>query len=223
MGAWGTAIFADDFACDVREDYLARLANGAKPGAASRDMRAEYGAMADDDEGPIFWLALAATQWEYGALDAMVKRRALAIITRGADAATWLEGGPDKRRLAALAALGKKLRTKPPPPKRPKRRRVPVEQPSSPPVPSPNGSAIATAYAIDKRIAQVAIEIPSLGGGGGVFVAECAHDAIHLRWRGESTLEISYPAKAHVEPAIGDPKKFFHSGRTIALKLVKRR
>ena len=220
MGAWGAAILADDFACDVRAAYLARLADGEPPAAATRALIREYGKL-DADEGPIFWLALAATQWEYGALDPKVKQRALAIITTGRDAATWLEGGPDKRRAAALAALGKKLRRRPPPAKRP-RRAKPVETPSQPPVPSPDGSAIATAFAIG-NLAQVMIEIPRLGGGGGVFAADCALADIRLRWRGNATLEISHPAKAHVEESIDDPDRFFLAGRTIALKLVKRK
>ena len=40
---------------------------------------------------------------------------------------------------------------------------------------------------------------------------------------GRWALEISHPAKAHVEESIDDPDRFFLAGRTIALKLVKRK
>src|SRR5262245_14560632 len=111
MGAWGPGIFDDDFALDVRDDYLGRLAEGAKPAAASKAIIRSYGKL-DIDEAPVFWLALAATQWEYGALDATVKRRAVAVIARG-DSPDW-KG--NKQRAAALAKLAARLDKKPPKP-----------------------------------------------------------------------------------------------------------
>ena len=81
--------------------------------------------MDDDDEGPIFWFALAATQSAYGRLDVRVAKKALALIDKGEDAATWLEGSIDKKRAAALAKLGKQLRGKQPKPKLPKKVKLP--------------------------------------------------------------------------------------------------
>jgi hypothetical protein len=219
VGTWGAAIFSDDFARDIRDAYLGRLADGEKPAAASRAMIEEYGDD-DEDEGPIFWLALAATQWEYGALDAKVKRQALNILDGGGDSLAWTESGKNPRRVAVLAALARKLRTPPPPLKRPRRPKA-VEVPSHS-LASPDGKASATAFIIGD-LAQVMISVPHLGGGGGVFAATCKLDEIRLRWPDARTLEISYPAAARVEPAIDDPNTFYLRGFTIAVRFKKRR
>jgi hypothetical protein len=216
MGTWGSGILDDDFAQDVRRDYLERLAAGEKPAAASKALVASYGEL-DSDEAPVFWLALAATQWEYGALDATVKRRALAVIARE-DSPQW-KG--DKRRAAALAKLAAKLAKKPPKPKRPRLPKPPEIEYA--PVPSPDGTAIAS-VSEHAGHTQVGIEIPSLGGGGGIFAAtRCPLGAVELRWRGNAKLEVRYPATAKVEKdgPIGDPEQFYLSGRTIALTFVK--
>ena len=223
MGTWGAGIFDDDFASDVRRDYLEKLTNGEEPQKASRALIKSYGAdgkQVDEDEGPIFWLALAATQWEYGALDERVKKRALAIIDSGKDSSLWTEAGPDQKRAAVLDALGKKLRTPPPRAKRPRKRKD-IDTHSRD-VPSPDGSATATAFIIG-NLAQVMIS--SGNGGGGVFAAECAHDAIQLRWVNDATLEISYPATARVvsDEPIGSRGEYFRPGRPIALHFKKRR
>jgi len=216
MGAWGPGIFDDDFAHDVRADYLERLAAGAQPAAASKAIVKSYGRL-DVDEAPVFWLALAATQWEHGALDAAVKRRALAVIA-GGDSPEW---SGNKRRAAALAKLAAQLATRPPKPKRP-RRPKPPEIAYAAPVTSPDGSATAQASE-HAGLTQVMIEIPALGGGGGVFAAtSCPLDAIELRWHGDAKLEVRYPASAIVDRdgPIGDRSRFYLSGRTIRLQLT---
>jgi len=71
METWGHGIFEDDFAVDVRADYLERLSSGAPSEDATTEMIGTYGVM-DTDEEPAFWLSLAATQLEYGRLDPRV-------------------------------------------------------------------------------------------------------------------------------------------------------
>jgi hypothetical protein len=112
MGTWGTAIFSDDTAGDVRDAYRALLADGySGPKATARLLRDWKETLADEDDGPIFWLALAATQWQCGRLEARVKAKALRIIDQGSSLARWLEGDPKslKRRQAALEELRRKL------------------------------------------------------------------------------------------------------------------
>ena len=46
--------------------------------------------IADVDDGPVFWLALAATQWEYGRLDTSVKSKALKVIEKNKDDHRWV-------------------------------------------------------------------------------------------------------------------------------------
>ena len=63
MGAWGTALFSDDTACDVRDSYLDLVGNGPTGPEATKTLLREWSAsLSDPDESPVFWLALAATQ-----------------------------------------------------------------------------------------------------------------------------------------------------------------
>ena len=64
MGAWGAKLYDDDVAEEARDAYKKRLAEG-KPGTvATQEVLADLVCYATDDEdGPIFWFALADTQW----------------------------------------------------------------------------------------------------------------------------------------------------------------
>jgi hypothetical protein len=105
-------VFGDDVAAAVREAYLKRLANGEDGKQATTSLLEEFqDELADFDDGPILWLALAATQWEYGSLQEDVKARALAAVDD--ENARWT--GPEKaKRKKALSALAKKLQSPPP-------------------------------------------------------------------------------------------------------------
>jgi hypothetical protein len=81
MGTWAASLFADDVACDVRDQYLALLATGMDGSEASRVLESEWDEVTrDQDAGPVFWIALAATQWTFGQLLPHVKIRALEVI-----------------------------------------------------------------------------------------------------------------------------------------------
>ena len=83
MGVSGTAIFGDDVACDVRDAYRRLVADGfAGPKATNQLLQEWKETLADEDDGPVFWLALAATQWQCGRLEARVKTRALKTIAK---------------------------------------------------------------------------------------------------------------------------------------------
>ena len=72
MGTWGTGLFDNDFANDVREDYLEKLRSGKTAEIASREMIESYLPAVEEEEA-LFWFALAATQWEYGRLQFNVR------------------------------------------------------------------------------------------------------------------------------------------------------
>lgn len=116
MGAWGPGIFSDDTACDVRSDYRALLEDGVPDDEATQRIIESYSA-GDNDEQPILWLALAATQSSLGRLDDAVKSRALQIIDSGAGLASWEQAGSKElnRRRRALAALRDQLAGPQPP------------------------------------------------------------------------------------------------------------
>ena len=74
MGAWGPAIFSDDTASDIREEYRAAIANGASAEAAREKILASYTPRADDPNyAAVVWLALALTEWNLGRLEDRVR------------------------------------------------------------------------------------------------------------------------------------------------------
>ena len=104
MGTWGTAIFADDDASDVKGDFRHFLADAQSLEGATEAIVEDYGAsFADLGSTTAFWLGLGLTQWRMGRLDPRVKEAVIAIIDGGLDLAKW-EGSADRgKRAAALA------------------------------------------------------------------------------------------------------------------------
>ncbi|MCC6750301.1 MAG: immunity 26/phosphotriesterase HocA family protein [Deltaproteobacteria bacterium] len=105
MGSWGPKILEDDFAEEVTRSYLHRLYEGDEAQEAAARVIEEYGEL-DADERPVFWLALASVQHDYGRLVQVVKDEALRVIASGEDLARW---NGDRRRARVLADLARKL------------------------------------------------------------------------------------------------------------------
>jgi hypothetical protein len=220
MGTSGTALYSDDTACDVRDEFVQLLARLRDPAQATASLLQSWKEQISDmDEGPVFWLALAETQWKYGCLDAAVRRRAIEVIDNEGDLHRW-EGADLKRRRANLIALKGKLLSVQPKPRVPKLRRV-VEVPSTK-VYSPDERALASAYPLGASPhptapkMQVSVEMLSSGsrGGGGVFLATCEYTDVQLDWLGPEILRISYPSQSVV---ISRSESTFYYGRTIQI------
>ncbi len=111
MGSWGPALFSDDLACDVRDLYRELLEDGVDDEEATARVIERFAQITDDpDEGPVFWLALAATQSRVGRLTEQMRDRALAIIDEGRGLHLWEEDPALlKRREAALAKVRDRL------------------------------------------------------------------------------------------------------------------
>jgi hypothetical protein len=126
MGAWGTGLFSDDVAADVRDGYRELIGDGL-PGPEATDALVKQwsGALADSEDAGVFWLALAATQWQCGRLEPRVKKEALEVLKSGSDLRRWQEDSKMlKQRQAVLVKLEAKLRSPQPRVKRiPKRYR----------------------------------------------------------------------------------------------------
>jgi len=126
MSAWGTALFSDDTAADVRDGYRDLVGDGlAGPEATDTLVKRWARTLNDPDEASVFWLALASTQWQCGRLESRVKTKALSIIEECTDLRRW---GNDpkllKKREAVLDKLREQLLSPRPPEKRiPKRYR----------------------------------------------------------------------------------------------------
>ncbi len=125
MGSWGTGILADDFACDVYDEYLRRYNEGEEHRAILAALMTEHDdGLTDLDDGPVFWLAVAKAQWECGALGRQVLARVRRIVREGQGLERWEDAGPQllKKRQAALAKF---LETIAQPKAKPRRRHKP--------------------------------------------------------------------------------------------------
>jgi hypothetical protein len=126
MGTWGVGIYSDDVACDVRDTYKEILGDGiGEPDATKRMIEEWKDQLSDPDDAPVFWLALADTQWKQGRLQERVKLEANKVIQNGTDLDRW---GPNQKiflkRKQVLERLKAKLETTQPPEKKVRKRFV---------------------------------------------------------------------------------------------------
>jgi hypothetical protein len=123
MGSWGYAIRHDDFVCDVIGEFEDLLKAGRSVAEATAAVTSRFrGALEDEADGPLFWIALADVQWTYGALEPAVFEHVREDFTARRSLLAWEEDprGLAKRR-AVLETFIRKLEVpKARPPKRAK-------------------------------------------------------------------------------------------------------
>jgi len=121
MGTWGPKLYQDDIAMDVRDEFKDRLHRGKEAREITDQMIEEYyPAPEDPEDGPVFWFALADTQWSLGRLLPDVKENALAYLDSGTDLQRWEAENPKlaKQRRKVLDDLREKLESPQPPMKK---------------------------------------------------------------------------------------------------------
>ena len=96
MGIWGPELYDNDSACDVQDGYLDFLQDGLGNEEAYEKMLEHFGEYLGDQDEPIFWLALAETQWKVGRLRADVKEKAMEWIQNEGYLEMW-DGDPKDR------------------------------------------------------------------------------------------------------------------------------
>lgn len=85
MGTWGTGLYSDDRAADVRGVYRGLKKLGVFGHELCELLLAQFSL--EDQAEPVFWLVLADLLWTDGMLDDEIKRRALEVIDSGSDLA----------------------------------------------------------------------------------------------------------------------------------------
>jgi hypothetical protein len=128
MGVWGTGIFEDDTACDVRGHYKDCLGEGRSGPEARRWILNEYqDLLSDSGDSGVIWLALAAVQWKHGRLEQDTLDQALHVIDSRSDLSRWEADSEDRSaRKAALEELRAQI-TSPQPAEKKVARRVLAE------------------------------------------------------------------------------------------------
>jgi hypothetical protein len=91
MGTWGSGLYANDSTCDVRDSYMKYLKDRISNAEIYEKMLEEYREYIGDQEEPLFWYALAETQWCMGRLLPEVKEKALEWIDRDGGLVLWKE------------------------------------------------------------------------------------------------------------------------------------
>ncbi len=111
MGTWGPALYSDDLASDVRDRYRELVGESGSGAEATKQLLREYPKEPEDpNSGPVFWLALADSQWRCGRLEERVKERALKVIDSGQDLERWQEEAKlQARRRGVLEKLRQRL------------------------------------------------------------------------------------------------------------------
>lgn len=119
MGAWGVGLYQDDVTCDIKDEYLNWLRVGKTSLEATQEM-IDYNEdfIEDEDDAPLFWFALADTQWKYGRLLPEVKEIALKYLHEGNDLKKWEDTKEYNKRKKVLEELEIRLNSEQPPEKK---------------------------------------------------------------------------------------------------------
>ena len=200
MSADGPGLFDDDTACDVREQFTRMLAETRDAVAATEGLLAAWeDSLKQSVEGPVFWLALAATQWRYGCLQPQVLKGALEVIESGADLARWRGSPHEQKRASTLRRLSQQLSRSQPVLRIPRLRKERVPPRST--VTSTDGYCEAQSMGFGTRIApkSIVLVVAAIDGGGPVVLdVECDYQKLRLQWVSPTTLEVAYPADARL-------------------------
>ena len=120
MSGWGTKIFDNDLALDVKNDFHDLLGLGMKI-EEIEDYILKYKPLMEDEDCCAFWSALAKIEWDYGLLQEKTKDNAKYVINHFSDAHLYIEEKDQKRREKELKNLYLQLETVNEKPKRRKK------------------------------------------------------------------------------------------------------
>lgn len=93
MGTWGTGVFDDDVALDLRDIFEDALARGSTPVQAADAALREMGedAMEDSDDGPVIVFALTSVLLDRGLTRHPLFERARQMLDSGEGLERWEE------------------------------------------------------------------------------------------------------------------------------------
>ena len=127
MGKWGFGLYQNDTALDVRDEFKELFNAGKTAQEITAQTTEEYQSiMGDIDDEPLFWYALADTQWNFGVLLSEVKEKALYWINKECDIFKdqTTDISAETKRKKTLDDLRVKLLSPQPPVKRAVKKRI---------------------------------------------------------------------------------------------------
>lgn len=94
MGTWGSGLFEDDLAIDIRSSFASAVESGTMPGSAAQIVLREYNeSISDSDEAPVVYLSLASLLLDSGVCEHAAISRAARIIEDRVGLDRWREVG----------------------------------------------------------------------------------------------------------------------------------
>jgi len=127
MAYWGVGLYQNDISLDVKDEFKELYNKEKTVQEITDELVKDYNdIMGDRDEEPLFWLALAETQWKLGVLLPDVKEKALYWIERDSTLfhGQTLGKSAEAKRKKVLEDLQAKLLSPPPPVKKPVKKRI---------------------------------------------------------------------------------------------------
>jgi hypothetical protein len=118
VGTWGTGLFADDLAADLRGDLRDLIAQGLASDEAVDRLTIDYASSIEDsEEAAVFWIAVAYAAWRLGRPSTRATTTALQIIENGADLSRWTDEKDRRQRQAVLGRVKRDLELAAPAPR----------------------------------------------------------------------------------------------------------
>lgn len=127
MGMYGFELYQNDISLDVKDEFEELYNAGENARKITDKLTEDYkGIMGDIEEEPLFWLALADTQWNFGVLLPVVKEKALYWIDKADYMLNYqtIDMSAKAKRKQTLDDLRAKLLSPQPSAKRPVKRRI---------------------------------------------------------------------------------------------------
>ncbi|MCL2424888.1 MAG: hypothetical protein FWD05_00970 [Oscillospiraceae bacterium] len=93
MGTWSSSLYGNDTTCDVRDTYTEYLLEQLSNDEAFEKTMMDFEELIGDDDEPLFWYALAETQWKVGRLTSEVKEKAFEWIEKDGGVSLWEDSG----------------------------------------------------------------------------------------------------------------------------------
>lgn len=127
MGIWGYGLYENDTSLDVKDEFEELFNNGRTVQDITDKLMEDHDEiMGDSDEEPLFWYALADTQWNKGVLLPDVKDKALywIDIDSGELNCQMIDMATKRKRKKVLDDLRTKLLSPQPPVKKTRKKRL---------------------------------------------------------------------------------------------------
>ena len=120
MGTWGTGLYSNDLACDIRNDYREMIALKYTHDAAVQRVLREHELSENDAGDAAGWFALTDYAWRYGYLDNKLKSLAQNLFDSEIEKELWADNPKEwAKRKTQISKLIQKIQTPPEKPSKP--------------------------------------------------------------------------------------------------------